>query len=95
MSKGSKPHMDVDGEIAILVAGLKRLAKAPNAPNAEGQYVVKFKDVFNDNEMMGKLEALVGTMKAAKKRKIIDYKGEILLQGVSNDVDVILLKQAE
>jgi hypothetical protein len=24
-------------EIAILVAGLKRLAKAPNAPNAEGQ----------------------------------------------------------
>ncbi len=35
--------------------------------------------------------ALVGTLKAAKKRKIVQYKGEILLQGVHNDVDVILL----
>lgn len=35
--------------------------------------------------------ALVGTLKAAKKRKIVEYKGEILLQGVHNDVDVVLL----
>ena len=40
--------------------------------------------------MAGKLEALVGTMKAAKKKKIIDFKGEILLQGAHDDVDVIL-----
>jgi hypothetical protein len=37
------------------------------------------------------LLALVGTLKAAKKRKIVQYQGEILLQGVHNDVDVILL----
>jgi hypothetical protein len=35
--------------------------------------------------------ALVGTLKAAKKRKILQYTGEILLQGVHNDVDVVLL----
>jgi hypothetical protein len=42
--------------------------------------------------MAGKLEALVGTMKAAKKRGIIDFKGQILLQGAHDDVDVTLFK---
>ena len=53
---------------------------------------MKFGTIFDDNELAGKLEALVGTLKAAKKRGIIDFKGEILLQGVHNDVDVILLQ---
>mmetsp|Transcript_11300 Transcript_11300/g.18927 ORF Transcript_11300/g.18927 Transcript_11300/m.18927 type:complete len:83 (-) Transcript_11300:33-281(-) len=78
--------MDIDHEISILVAGMKRLGE----PNAEGNTVVKFGVIFKDDEMAGKLEALVGTMKAAKKKKIIDFKGEILLQGAHDDVDVIL-----
>ena len=34
----------------------------------------------------------VGTMKAAKKRKVIDFQGELLLQGVHDKVEVKLLQ---
>lgn len=37
------------------------------------------------------VEALVGTLKAAKKRKVISYDSELLLQGVHDDVDIVLL----
>ena len=37
-------------------------------------------------------EALAGTMRAAKRRKLVDFDGELLLQGVHDNVDVILLK---
>jgi len=39
--------------------------------------------------------ALVGTLKAAKRKKIVNYKGELLLQGVHDDVDIVLLKDEE
>lgn len=39
------------------------------------------------------VSALVGTLKAAKKKKIIKYDGELLLQGVHDNVDIVLLKQ--
>ena len=39
--------------------------------------------------------ALVGTLKAAKKKKIVTYAGELLLQGVHDDVDIILLVDEE
>lgn len=32
----------------------------------------------------------MGTLRAAKKRKVVHYEGELLLQGVHNDVDVII-----
>ncbi len=37
-------------------------------------------------------EALAGTMRAAKRRKLVDFDGELLLQGVHDNVDVILLE---
>jgi hypothetical protein len=37
-------------------------------------------------------EALVGTLRAAKKRKVVTYDGELLLQGVHDTVEVVLLK---
>ena len=36
--------------------------------------------------------ALVGTLKAAKRKKIVNYSGELLLQGVHDNVDIVLLK---
>ena len=36
-------------------------------------------------------QALVGTLRAAKKRKIVDYAGEMLLQGAHDAVEVVLL----
>ena len=37
------------------------------------------------------VEAMAGTLKAAKKRKIITYEGELLLQGAHDKVDIVLL----
>lgn len=38
------------------------------------------------------VEALAGTLKAAKKRGVVAYNSEILLQGPHNDVDIVLLQ---
>ena len=53
---------------------------------------VKFGVLFSDEKCANLFEALVGTLKAAKKRKVITFQGELLLQGVHDDVDVILLQ---
>lgn len=37
----------------------------------------------------------MGTLRAAKKRAVVDFEGQLLLQGVHDDVDVVLLSEAE
>ncbi len=54
-----------------LVAEIKRLGQ----PNSSGQIVTTFGVLFHDDKIQNLLESLVGTMKAAKKKKIIDFKG--------------------
>jgi hypothetical protein len=39
------------------------------------------------------VEALMGTLRAAKKRAVVHFEGQLLLQGVHDDVDVILLPE--
>lgn len=46
--------------------------------------------LFNDDRCANIFEALVGTLRAAKKRKIVSYDGELLLQGVHDNVEIIL-----
>lgn len=46
--------------------------------------------LFNDDRCANIFEALVGTLRAAKKRKIVTYDGELLLQGVHDKVEIIL-----
>lgn len=48
--------------------------------------------LFADEKCANLFEALVGTLKAAKRRKIITYQGELLLQGVHDNVDIMLLQ---
>ncbi|PAN45619.1 hypothetical protein GQ55_9G127800 [Panicum hallii var. hallii] len=52
---------------------------------------VKFGVLFNDDRCANIFEALVGTLRAAKKRKILKYDGELLLQGVHDNVEITLL----
>ena len=59
--------------------------------DAEGKYVVTFGVLFNDERCANIFEALVGTLKAAKKRKIVAYQSEILLQNVHDNVEITLL----
>lgn len=60
--------------------------------DADGKLSVKFGVLFQDDRCANLFEALVGTLKAAKRRKIVTYTGELLLQGVHDDVDIVLLQ---
>lgn len=63
------------------------------ASDADGQTTVKFGVLFTDDRCANLFEALVGTLRAAKRKKVVDFKGELLLQGVHDNVDVVLLKE--
>lgn len=78
--------MGVEQEIELLVQEIKRLGTA-----IDGKTSVKFGVLVRDDQVANIFEGLVGTLKAAKKRKVIAYSGEILLQGVSDQMDVTLL----
>ncbi|XP_071103693.1 costars family protein ABRACL-like [Haliotis cracherodii] len=80
--------MNVDHEIGLLKEEIKRLG----TPGADGTQV-EFGVLFNDDKCANLFEALVGTLKAAKKRKIVKYDGELLLQGVHDKVLIVLLEQ--
>ena len=80
--------MNVEHEVQLLVQEIKRLG----TPNADGQMVVKFGVLFSDDKCANLFEALVGTLRAAKRKKIITYQGEMLLQGAHDNVDITLLK---
>jgi len=58
----------------------------------DGTPSVTFGALFDDDDVQQYYEALVGTLKSAKKRGLIDYKGILLLKGVSDNV-VISIKQ--
>lgn len=51
---------------------------------------VTFGILFNDDRCANIFEALVGTLRAAKKRKVLTYDGELLLQGVHDNVEITL-----
>jgi len=52
---------------------------------------VKFGVLFADDRCANIFEALVGTLRAGKKRKVLHFDGEMLLQGAHDHVDVVLL----
>ena len=49
--------------------------------------------LFADEECANIFEALVGTLRAAKRKKVVTYEGELLLQGVHDSVLIQLLKE--
>ncbi|XP_036009541.1 costars family protein ABRACL-like [Mus musculus] len=80
--------MNVEHEVNLLVEEINRLG----SKNADGKLSVKFGVLFQNDRCANLFEALVGTLKAAKRRKIVTYTGELLLQGVHDDVDIVLLQ---
>ncbi|XP_054474593.1 costars family protein ABRACL [Anoplopoma fimbria] len=81
--------MNVSHEVNLLLEEIQRLGNK----NADGQTTVKFGVLFNDDRCANIFEALVGTLRAAKRKKFIAFEGELLLQGVHDDVDIILLQE--
>ena len=49
--------------------------------------------LFADDRCANIFEALVGTLRAAKRKKLIKYDGELLLQGVHDAVEITLLQE--
>lgn len=58
-----------------------------------GQSSVKFGELMQDEEVEQIFEALMGTLKAARKRDLLSFEGELLLQGQHDD-HVITLSDA-
>eukprot|EP01084_Bolivina_argentea_P081092 146860_1 len=81
----------VEKEVQQLTKFIKKLG----AKNDAGQYVVTFGVLFDDDEAANTFEAMVGTLKAAKRRKIIKFKGQILLKGTHDNVPITLIKGNE
>jgi hypothetical protein len=78
--------MDVDGQVQLL---LRKIVELGTKDTQDGHIAVKYGVLFR--ETFDDFEALAGTMRAAKKKGFIAFDGELLLQGVHDDVDVILL----
>ena len=66
-----------------------------NRLGVQGEPNVTFGELFDDDDVQQYYEALVGTLKSAKKRKLIDYKGILLLKGVSDDVVISICGATE
>ncbi|KAH8942478.1 hypothetical protein BDL97_14G101800 [Sphagnum fallax] len=80
--------MNVDEEIGRLKEEIMRLG----LPQSDGSVSVKFGTLFNDERCANLFEALVGTLRAAKKRKIVKFDAEMLFQGMHDNVDIVLVK---
>ncbi|KAI3896165.1 hypothetical protein MKX03_000285 [Papaver bracteatum] len=78
--------MNVEEEVERLKEEIKRLGKV----QLDGSYKVTFGVMFHDDRCANIFEALVGTLRAAKKRKLLTYDGELLLQGVHDNVEIVL-----
>lgn len=76
----------LDEEVAQLLIDIRRIGDA-------GEPHVLFGQLFDDDEVANYYEALVGTLKAAKKRGLIEFKGQMLLKGVNDNVKISIVEK--
>ncbi|XP_039014767.1 costars family protein isoform X1 [Hibiscus syriacus] len=90
--------MNVEEEVERLKEEIQRLGQIQPDGSYKQNYIISVCDVFkvtfgvlfNDDRCANIFEALVGTLRAAKKRKVVTYDGELLLQGVHDKVEITL-----
>ena len=80
-------HYDVDKEVSLISEHMKRLG----TKQADGSYKCTFGHLFNDDTVTQTFESLVGSLKAAKKRGVINFEGQMLLMPTHKDVMLTLL----
>jgi len=76
----------IQEEIPQLLKDIRRIGTA-------GEPEVKFGELFDDEEVEQYYEALVGTLKSAKKRGYISFKGQMLLKGMHDNVLISIQKE--
>jgi len=67
-------RMNIDHEIELLKTEIRRLGTT----DADGRVSVKFGVIVKDDRCANIFEALVGTLKAAKKRKVRTDAGRLV-----------------
>ncbi|KAK7038872.1 hypothetical protein VNI00_010502 [Paramarasmius palmivorus] len=69
---------------------LKDAIKEHGSPNADGKYAVSYGILFD--KTANTLEALNGTLRAAKRQKKVAFDAELLMMPKDKDVQVVLLE---
>lgn len=77
-------EMRMNEEIQQLLEDIKRIGEP-------GEPFVEFGELFDDEKVANYYEALVGTLKAAKKKKLIKYEGQFLLKGMNDKVVISIV----
>lgn len=80
----------VDKEIRKLIRLI--VAHSGGTIDGDGKKTILYGDLFKAAE--DTMEALSGTLKTAKKQKVVAYNAEVLFQGQSDAVVISLLKEA-
>ncbi|KAB5591542.1 Type I phosphodiesterase/nucleotide pyrophosphatase [Ceratobasidium theobromae] len=83
----TKTMSNTDKEIGLLQDEIKRLGEKP--ASGPGIAVVKFGKLVKDEKCSNLFEALNNVLRSAKKKGIVAFDGEILLQGAHDNVDVV------
>ena len=71
---------------------MEQLLKDIRRIGSPGEPHVLFGELFDDDEVQQYYEALVGTLKSAKKRGLIDFKGQMLLKGPHDKVKISIVE---
>merc|ERR1711953_262375 len=79
---------DVEHEITLVQWYVAEVGKK----QADGTYKCTFGEIFNDEEAEQIFESLVGSLKAARRTGVLDFKGQMLLMPVHKDVELHLTK---
>ena len=78
-------------EIELLKGFIERLGDE----QPSGNVMVTYGVLFDDDECQQSLETLMGTLKAARKRGMIQFEGQLLLKGVHDATEITLLRNEE
>ena len=78
----------MDDECKMLVEEIQRLG----TKGEDGKISVEFGVLFNDTRCANIFDALVATLRAAKRKNSIKFEGELLIQGVHDNAPIILLQ---
>lgn len=79
----------IEAELDQLQKDICRVGSSPGEP------FVFFGELFDDEEAQQYYEALVGTLKCAKKRGIVAFKGQMLLKGMHDNVKISIINDGD
>ena len=87
VSGAAEAEEGVTKDLDALVAGIRRLG----VTGEDGTVVATFGNVVDDEELEQKLESLVGTLKAGRRRGVLEWEGQLLLKGKDDQAPIKLL----